>query len=185
MDDLLEIILCLAAAAVIFGLRYIISNLNGRDQGDSFRWWLLPGRHTHEPGTPEIEREDEQRARVAQGTVRESRKARAEPDHSGEPTRFRVNLPGTTVRTPMYRGQPARLWWLPEQEIPKAAGDAARQTVAESMGCTKCGEVNPADSAFCGECGLFFQPTDSTSGLGGQQATGLGQRAAGSRRSQQ
>jgi hypothetical protein len=171
MNDWLEIILYLTAAAVICGLRYLSKN--------------LPRGHTHDPGTREIEGEDEQRAHVTQQTVRRPRQTWAKPEQAGGPTRSRFEPPATTLQTPMYGGRPARLWWLPEQEIPKAPEDVDRHTMAESVGCAMCGEVNPADSAFCGECGLFLEPPDSTTGLAVEQVTGRGQKAAGSCRNWQ
>lgn len=199
MNDWLEIILYLTAAAVICGLRYLSRKLHAGEQDDGVRtrlldvskkgnWireWLLPGRHTHEPGTPQIKGEDEQREHVAQETVRRPRRTRAMPEERGNPTRSRFEPPDTTLPTPMYRGRPARLWWLPEQEVPAAPGDAARQTMLESVGCTKCGGLNPADSAFCGECGLFFESRDSATDPGGALVTGRRRRAASSRRNWQ
>jgi hypothetical protein len=185
MNDLLEIILYIAAAATICGLRYLSRNLHRGEEHDWVRRWLLPGGHTHHPGTPEIKREDEQRAYVAQEPVRRPRKTWAKPEEAGEPTRSRFEPPEATPPTPMYGGRPARLWWLPEQEIPKAPDDAARQTMTESPGCAKCGELNPADSAFCGECGLFLEPPESTTGPVVEMVTRRGQKAAGSRRNWQ
>ena len=167
MNDLLETILCIAAAAVICGLRYLSKNphpgeerdafrrwfLQGGRGADAFRGWSLSGRHAHDPSTPEIEREDEQRAHVAQVTASRSRKARAEPEHSGEPIHSRFEPPETTPRTPMYRGQPARLWWLPEQEVPKGRHHVMLGTAGESCRCRRCTESNPAGSTFCGQCG--------------------------------
>jgi len=199
MNDWLEIILYLAAAAAICGLRYLSRNLHGGEEDDGVRRrlpdvdeegsrgrkWLLPAGHTHDPGSPEIKGEDEQRAHVAQETVRRPKETWAKPDQAGEPTHSRFKPTETALRTPMYRGRPARLWWLPEQEIPKAPGDAARQTVAESVDCAKCGEVNSTDSAFCRRCRLFFEPPESTTGQLVEPVTGRGQKAAGSRRNRQ
>jgi ribosomal protein L40E len=91
----------------------------------------------------------------------------------------------TVLQTPMYRGRPARLWWLPEQETPKAPGDTAQKRVVDSVACGKCGEFNPADSVFCGRCRLFFEPPDSPAGPPVEQMTGRGQKAAGSRKNWQ
>jgi hypothetical protein len=153
MDDMSDFMLYIAGPAILFGVGYALRNrravelgirlrerlLRGSDEGGRLRRWLLPGGHTHDPGIREIPREDESH------------------EDTAHPTPSTSAAPEIPRHTPMYKGQPARLWWLPEQEIPKAQGDAAPQTMAESVRCAKCGEMNPSGSAFCGGCGLYLR----------------------------
>ena len=184
MNDLLEIIPYVLSAAVILGVRFFHRKLSDREQDDWVPRWLLRRGPTHHADTPKIQGEGEhkRRAHVAQKTVRRAGESKAQQEQASEPTRSRFGLPGPALRTPTYGGRPARLWWLPEQEIPKAPEDATPKSVAHQVACGKCGEPNPADSVFCGKCGLFFEPPDSAADQLIAQVTGRRQKTAGSRR---
>jgi hypothetical protein len=167
MNDLLEIILYVAAAVTICGLRCLSRNLHRGDERDGFRkWflhggktsdsvrrWLLPGGHTHDAGTPEAKGGEAQQPHAAQKTRRGPRKTWTLPEEAGKPTHSRFEPPVTTPATPMYKGRPARLWWLPEQAIPKGRHDPMLGTAGESSRCRRCTESNPTGSTFCGQCG--------------------------------
>ncbi len=143
MDHWLKLVrsaACRKRHEIELGLRLRQWLLHGGEAGARLRRWLLPSGHAHDPDIREVTPGDMEYEAVAQRRRSMSR------------------TPETAPHTPMYRGRPARLWWLPEQEMPKAEASAGRLAIGESFVCAKCGETNPSHSAFCGGCGLYLRP---------------------------
>ena len=161
MSYLLEIILSVAVVALLSGLRYLLTPQHRRKESHWVRWWRLPGGNSHDPYDPGLRGEDEKGARMAWERGWRKRTTSAKPQQVAEST-HRESGPAETVhRTPMYKGRPARLWWLPEQETPEGQRHAVRGTMQGPMVCPECAKPNLVDSAFCGECGAFLTTSDA------------------------
>jgi hypothetical protein len=153
LSDFLELIPSIVVLAIAVGLRYLLTPQHRREGGNWVLWWRVPGDQRRAPHIPELKGNDEQLARLAEPSTIRQRAIHTESGQAGEPTRSRSKPADALHRTPMYEGRPARLWCLPEQEIPGGHRDAVRGTKQGRMVCPTCSQSNPVDSAFCSECG--------------------------------
>lgn len=153
MNGWLEIILYVAVAAVVYGLTFIIRHANRPQERDRLPTWFHPGARTHNPANHQVKAEDEQQEHSTQVTVARQSTAVGKLERESRQARSGSEAPEAVRRTPIYKGRPARLWWLPEQEMPQAQRDGVRGTMQEWMVCPECSGSNPPGSVFCGQCG--------------------------------